>query len=150
MTEEATARDHTRRNRMVAIIAGAITVTAIVLGFASEFLGLPWHWMRPAAELLLLGELVGLVVLERHQLFEPVHEKVGAMQSRIEEMHAKLESFDQRFAAAGHATLYAGPPEVLRALAHSAREALAPDQQTRQIFYFTRLSSAISYALCDR
>jgi len=55
--------------------AGAITVIAIVLGFAGDFLGLPWHWMRPAAELLLLAELVGLVVLERHQLFEPVHSR---------------------------------------------------------------------------
>ncbi len=44
--------------------------------------------MRPAAELLLLAELVGLVVLERHQLFEPVHENVGAMRTRVEEIHA--------------------------------------------------------------
>jgi hypothetical protein len=56
---------------MIAIAAGVITVIAVVLGFAGDFLGLPWHWMRPAAELLLLAELVGLVVLERHQLFEP-------------------------------------------------------------------------------
>jgi hypothetical protein len=70
-------RDHARRNRMIAITAGAITVIASVLGIAGDFLGLSWHWMRPAAELLLLAELVGLVVLERHQLLEPVHEKVG-------------------------------------------------------------------------
>jgi hypothetical protein len=50
------------RNRVIAIVAGAITVIAIVPGFAGDFLGLPWHWMRPAAELLLLAELVGLVV----------------------------------------------------------------------------------------
>src|SRR5271155_1388458 len=93
-----------RRNRIIAVAAGAITVVAIVLGFAGDFLGLPWHWMRPAAELLLLAELVGLVVLERHQLFEPVHEGVGAlrndvgtiqtgvstMQIRLEEMHASV------------------------------------------------------------
>ena len=66
-----------------------ITVNAIVLGFAGDFLGLPWHWMRPAAELL-LAELVGLVVLERHQLFEPVHENVGlcGCGTRMEEIHA--------------------------------------------------------------
>jgi hypothetical protein len=57
------ARDHARRNRMIATVAGAITVIAIVLGFAGDVLGLPWHWMRPAAELLLLAELVGLVVM---------------------------------------------------------------------------------------
>ena len=134
---------------MIVIAAGGITVAAIVVAFAAEYLELPWKWLRPGVELLLLAELVGLVVLEGHQLFEPVHEKVGAMQSRIEEMHAKLESFDPHFAAAGQTTLYAGPPEVLRALARSAREALARDQQTRQIFYFTRLSGAIPDAKDD-
>jgi hypothetical protein len=46
-----------KRNRIIA---------AIVLAFASGYLGLPWLWLRPAAELLLLAELVGLIVLERH------------------------------------------------------------------------------------
>jgi hypothetical protein len=32
---------------MIAIAAGVITIMAIVLGFAGDFLGLPWHWMRP-------------------------------------------------------------------------------------------------------
>jgi hypothetical protein len=36
-----------------------------VLGFAGDVRGLPWRWMRPTAELFLLAELVGLVVLER-------------------------------------------------------------------------------------
>jgi hypothetical protein len=58
-----------RRNRIIAAVAGAITVTAIVLAFAAEYLELSWKWLRPAAELLLLAELVGLIVLERHQLF---------------------------------------------------------------------------------
>jgi hypothetical protein len=31
--------------------------------------------MRPAGELILLAELVGLIVLERHQLFEPVSDR---------------------------------------------------------------------------
>jgi hypothetical protein len=44
MTGEAKARDHTRRNRMVAIAAGGITVTAIVVAFAAEYLELPWKW----------------------------------------------------------------------------------------------------------
>jgi hypothetical protein len=60
-----------RRTRVIAIVAGAITVIAIVLAFASSYLGLSWLWLRPAAELLVLAELVGLIVLERHQLFEP-------------------------------------------------------------------------------
>jgi hypothetical protein len=70
MNGELAPRAHARRNRMIAIIAGAIMAIAIVLGFAGDFLGLPWHWRRPAPELLLLAELVGLVVLERRQLFE--------------------------------------------------------------------------------
>ena len=52
---------------MIAIVAGVVTVAAIVLGFAGDFLGLPWKWLQPAAELLLLGELVGLIGLECHQ-----------------------------------------------------------------------------------
>jgi len=50
MGSEVAPGDHARRNRIIAIVAGAITVTAIVLGFAGDVLGLPWHWMRPAAE----------------------------------------------------------------------------------------------------
>ena len=72
-----------QRNRIIALAAGIITVTAIVLSFASGYLGLGWQRLRPAAELLLLAELVGLIVLERHQLFEPVHEAVGEMRGRF-------------------------------------------------------------------
>src|SRR5437899_969099 len=87
---DAASRDSARRNRMIAIAAGAITVTAIVVAFAAEYLELPWKWLRPGVELLLLAELVGLVVLERHQLFEPVHDKVDATHIRVEEIHALI------------------------------------------------------------
>ena len=90
METVAQPRDHARRNRLTAMAAGAITVIAIVLGFAGDFLGLEMRWIRPAAELLLLAELVGLVVLERHQLFEPVHETVGGTHSLVQEMHAMM------------------------------------------------------------
>ena len=43
--EPAAPRSHARRNRIIAIAAGVVTVIAIVLGFAGDFLGLPWHWM---------------------------------------------------------------------------------------------------------
>lgn len=75
---------------MIAIVAGTITVVAIVLAFASEYLELPWKWIRPAAELLLLGELVGLVVLERHQLFEPVSETVESTHAEVTALRAEL------------------------------------------------------------
>jgi ABC-type transport system involved in cytochrome c biogenesis permease subunit len=79
-----------RRNRMIAVAAGVITVTAIVIASGAEYLHAPWPWLRPAVELLLLAELVGLVVLERHQLFEPVHEKVSGMESHLADIRAKL------------------------------------------------------------
>ena len=86
-TGVAQPHDHARRNRLIALVAGAVTAIAVVLGFGAEYLGLPWHWMRPAVELLLLGELVGLVVLERHQLFEPVHATVGGTHVLVREIH---------------------------------------------------------------
>jgi hypothetical protein len=137
MTGEVIVRDHARRNRLIAIAAGAITVVAIVLGFAGDVLGLPWHWMRPAAELLLLGELVGLVVLERHQLFEPVHENVGAMRTRVEEIHAIVSESARN---SGQVTAGTSTPEVLRMMTRIIREALARDQQSPQILRIARLT----------
>jgi hypothetical protein len=90
--------------------------------------------MRPAAELLQLAELIGLVVLERHRLFEPMHEKVSGIQLGIDDLRATLGSFGGYFAAAGQATLYASPPELLPALARSAREALSREQQAPKFF----------------
>jgi len=123
-----------RRNRIIAIAAGAITVVAIVLAFASEYLELPWKWIRPAAELLLLGELVGLVVLERHQLFEPVHEKVSEIESipagaKLEEMSATIAMLGDRANAEGRVTVCIGPRELYATRARLLREALAPNEE---------------------
>ena len=114
-----------RRNRLVAAAAGVITVVAIILSFASSFLGLRWEWLHPAAELLLLAELVGLIVLERHQLFEPVHEKVDAMHSRMEEMHAMISEGAR---SSGQVTACASSPEIYRTFSRVLREALGRDQ----------------------
>ncbi len=134
------ARAHARRNRIIAIAAGAITVVAIVLGFAGDFLGLSMRWMRPAAELLLLAELVVLVVLERHQLFEPVHEKVEVIQTGVDEIRATLGAFGEHFASSGQTTFYARPPEIGRAMVRVAHEALTRDHKAPQIIYMSRLS----------
>ena len=143
----ATASDHGRRNRLIAIAAGAITVVAIVLGFAGDVLGLPWHWMRPAAELLLLAELVGLVVLERHQLFEPVSEKVddvqsrvGTVQTRVDEIHAMMT---ENVRSSGQVTPCASVTDVARRGAQALREALARDQQAPQILRMARLGGLL-------
>src|SRR5713226_3365861 len=128
--EAVASRDHVRRNRMIAIAAGAITVAAIVVAFAAEYLELPWKWLRPGVELLLLAELVGLVVLERHQLFEPVHDKVEAMHTSIGEMHAMMTESAR---SSGQVTACASTPEVYRTIARVVREALMRDQQAPQI-----------------
>lgn len=141
--------EHARRNRMIAIVAGAITVIAIVLGFAGDFLGLPWHWMRPAAELLLLAELVGLVVLERHQLFEPVHETVSEMNSRLGELQLGFAALTKDLRLDGHVTLYASPAEILRAITLVSREALARGQEGPQILRLAALSG-LMFAEDDR
>jgi hypothetical protein len=140
MSKEAATGDHARRNRMIAIAAGVITVIAIVLGFAGDFLGLPWRWMRPAAELLLLAELVGLVVLERHQLFEPVHEDVGVVRTQVREMHAMMTESAR---TSGQVTICASTPELFRAMTRVLREALARDQHAPQFLRIARLSGRL-------
>src|SRR5713101_1777832 len=111
---------HARRNRMIAIAAGAITVTAIVVAFAAEYFELPWKWLRPGVELLLLAELVGLVVLERHQLFEPVHE-------RVEDIYATLEKLTQQISASGQTTVFRNSRELVEGLTRTTRLALGRD-----------------------
>src|SRR5712692_6167016 len=111
MNGEANARDHARRNRMIAIAAGAITVTAIVVAFAAEYFELPWKWLRPGVELLLLAELVGLVVLERHQLFEPVQESVGSIDANVMALRAELSLLSQRLDTSGQVSFYANPSQ---------------------------------------
>jgi hypothetical protein len=90
-------------------------VTAIVLSFASGYLGLGWQWLRPTAELLLLAELVGLIVLERHQLFEPTSEKIRGIETRVNRIDTALETLAEHLTAAGQATLYANSSQTLSA-----------------------------------
>lgn len=125
---------------MIAIVAGALTVIAVVLGFAGDVLGLPWHWMRPAAELLLLAELVGLVVLERHQLFEPVHETVGDTHSLVQQMHAMMA---ENARSSGQVTACTTAAELYRTMTRVMREALARDQQAPQILRIGRLAGRL-------
>ena len=147
MSGEGVTRNHARRNRMIAIAAGVVTVIAIVLGFAGDILGLPWQWMRPAAELLLLAELVGLVVLERHQLFEPVHENVssikagvGTMQTGIDELRAMIA---ENVRSSGQVTACTTATEIYRTMTRVMRESLARDQQAPQILRLARLAGRL-------
>jgi hypothetical protein len=130
-----------QRNRMIAIAAGVLTVGAIVLGFAGDFLGLPWHWMRPAAELLLLAELVGLVVLERHQLFEPVHGTVGAIDANVNALRSELQLLNQRLDSTGQVSFFASPSQTVGAISRAMQEALTREQEAPQILRWARLAN---------
>lgn len=125
---------------VIAIAAGIITVVAIVLAFASAYLGLAWRWLRPAAELLLLGELVGLIVLERHQLFEPVHSTVGEIKVDTEQLRSMVAELTYQFGAAGQTTVLPTSHELLRTITRIVRESFARDQQTPQILRMARFA----------
>jgi hypothetical protein len=86
---------------------------------------------------LLLAELVGLVVLERHQLFEPVHDKVDATHTRVEEIHALITANAR---SSGQVTVCTSVPEMFRTMAHVLREALTRDQPAPQILRVARLA----------
>jgi len=145
MNEDAKVTSHSRRNRMIAIGAGAITVIAIVLGFAGDFLGLRWRWMHPAAELLLLAELVALVVVERHQLFEPVHGTVGSIDANVMALRNDIALLNQRLDTTGQMTFLAGPSQAIRGMTRAQQEALARVQETPQILRYTRLAKLGSF-----
>jgi hypothetical protein len=140
MTTQVTSFGTAKRNQLVVIAAGAITVTAIVLSFASGYLGLKWQWLRPAAELLLLAELVGLIVLERHQLFEPVHEGVDTMRVDITALRKELRQLSERFDVSGQTTFYANPSQTVAAVVRALREALAREQEAPQMLRIARLA----------
>lgn len=132
---------HKRRPvRIIASVAGAITVIAIVLTFASGYLGLGWLWLRPAAELLLLAELVGLIVLERHQLFEPVHETVGRTHAELTALRQELKQLSERIDLSGQTTFFANPSQTIAAVVRAAREALARAQEAPQMLRIARLA----------
>jgi len=142
------AQQSARRNRMIAIAAGAITFTAIVLAFASAYLGLQWLWLRPAAELLLLAELVGLIILERHQLFEPVSSKVDEMGADVKAVQTGLvrigdefRQLTQRLDESGQISFLPDPSEATRAMTRALREALAREQTSPQILRWVRLAA---------
>jgi hypothetical protein len=133
-------RNPRRRNRLVAIAAGTITVLAIVLAFASGYLGEHWNWLRPAGELLLLAELVGLIVLERHQLFEPVHDTVGDMRAELTALRADFKDLNQRLDSSGQVSFYPDPSQTVQALTRAMRDALAREQNTPQVLRWARLA----------
>jgi hypothetical protein len=137
MASENPSTVSAKRNRIIAIVAGAITITAIVVAFAGEYFDLPWKWLRPGVELLLLAELVGLVVLERHQLFEPVHDTVGGIHRRVEEIHALIA---ENVRTSGQVTVCTSTPDMFQTMTRVLREALARDQEAPQILRIARLA----------
>jgi hypothetical protein len=58
--------------------------------------------------LLFLAELVGLIVLERHQLFEPAHEQVGEIKPDKCDLRAMLMAVARQISTAGQVTVALG------------------------------------------
>jgi hypothetical protein len=132
-----------RRNRIIAIAAGAITVIAIVLAFASGYLGQQWNWLRPAGELLLLAELVGLIVLERHQLFEPVQETVGSIKADTSDLRAMLTAVAQQLGAGDQVTVTVGIRDALQLRIRLLQEASTRDQEEPQVLRYGLFSGDV-------
>ncbi len=116
-----------RNRRLIAILAGVITVAAIVAAFGAEYLELAW--LRPVAEIVILAELVGLVVLERRQIFEPVHDAIHDLQGRF----GAIEHLRDELAAAGTAHAYSNRITGYQASVSALREALTREPGTPQI-----------------
>jgi hypothetical protein len=102
--------------------------------------------MRPAVELLLLAELVGLVVLERHQLFEPVHEKVEDTRAQVTALRGELRQLSQRLDTSGELSFFANPSQTIRAITRAYRDALTREQDSPQILRWARLASVPRYS----
>ncbi|MGH7865064.1 MAG: hypothetical protein ACREQB_08745 [Candidatus Binataceae bacterium] len=126
-----------RGRRLIAIAAGVITVGAIVAAFGAEYLELPS--LRPIAEIIILAELVGLVVLERRQIFEPVHDAIRDLQGRF----GALEQLRDELAAAGSAQPYSNRVMGFQAGVSVMREALTRDPGTPQILRTGRMSGTL-------
>jgi hypothetical protein len=143
-----------RRRRLVVIGAGVITTLAVAAAFGSEYLRIAW--IRPLAEVVILAELVGLVVLERHQIFEPVQERVNdlhaSLPARFSALHAnldarfsRLEQLHEELRSTGLVTVQSSEREAYRELAGGLREALAADPGGPQILRHSRLGGQWKY-----
>ena len=126
-------------------------MVAIVLAFASGYLGQQWNWLRPSGELLLLAELVGLIVLERHQLFEPVYQRVQELKAGNEELkagnaelRAMLAALAQQIGAAGQVTIAVGTHESVLLRTRMLRQALAREQEGPQVLRTALLSGTFT------
>ena len=97
--------------------------------------------MRPAAELLLLAELVGLIVLERHQLFEPVHERISDIDAKLNVLSTELGLLGLRLDSSAQTAFYASPRLIVQAGTRVLRDELAREQEAPQVRRLARLSN---------
>jgi len=129
-----------KRSRVIAIAMGVVAVLAVVGHFGAERLEMPW--LRQAAEVVILAEILGFIVIERFELFEPVHESIldlhGSIRA-IEGRMAQLEQLGRSLAASGEVSPQPTTADMYRTAARALREALSSDPKGPQILRTARL-----------
>ena len=90
---------------------------------------------------MLLAELVGLIVLERHQLFEPVDEKVDEMRDDVKALRNELSQLGERLNSSGQVIFLSNPSQTVRTMTRAMHEALARDQTEPQVLRWVRLAN---------
>jgi hypothetical protein len=134
-----------KRSRIIGALMILTAVAAIVAHFGADRLHM--QWIRPIAELIILAEILVFIVLERFELFEPVHESMQDFHASLREMDqrldtrlARLEHIGEALAVAGEVTVQASAAEMFRTAARLLREELAIDPGDPQILRTARLS----------
>lgn len=115
------------RGRKIGIAMAAIAIAAIVAHFGAESLHLPW--LREAAVLIILAEILVFVALERYQVFEPMGEAIAEVRGRLE----SLEQIRSELAASGYALAASDAPSTHQGLVDLLEEALAKKPATPQM-----------------
>jgi len=130
-----------KRSRVIAFAMGIVAMVAILAHFGSDRLAMPW--LREAAEVVILAEILGFIVLERFELFEPVHESILELHNSIRAIDGRLTQLEQLsriLAAAGDVSPQPTTADMYRSAARTMREALSSDPKGPQILRTARLS----------
>ncbi len=130
-----------KRGRLIGLLMALIAVAAIAAHFGAERLHLAW--LQPAAELVILVEILGFIVLERYEVFEPVHESMREFHRSMQGIDARLSQLEQlvrALGAAGEVTPHPSTADMYRAAASALRRALVTDPGGPQIVRTARLS----------
>lgn len=129
-----------RWTRHLAIGMAVVTTLAILATFSSEYIGM--DWLAPAAQIIILAEILGFVVLERFQVFEPVQETIADVRHRLE----SLERLRSDLAASGYARAVSDVESTHDHLCDLLSETLAEKPASPQILRITTLTGEFTDA----